>query len=180
MRISQYILLKKWIIEQGYSHEIAWADNVGEPNNAIEFAYEYIWVVLNSGMKNQVAQIIWGRVKPAIEGGQSAFSVFKHPGKAAAIDKVWAEKEKFFSEFQDASDKIEFCLSLPWIGPITKWHLAKNFGADVVKPDRHLVRIAKRYETTPLAMCQKISESTGDRLGTVDLVIWRAANLGII
>src|SRR5204862_28581 len=31
----------------------------------------------------------------------------------------------------------------PYIGPVTCWHLAKNVGMDVVKPDRHLVRMAQ-------------------------------------
>ena len=58
--------------------------------------------------------------------------------------------------------------------------LAKNLGVDCVKPDRHLVRIAKMYNTNPFDMCQKLSDLTGDSLNTVDTVIWRAANLRMI
>ena len=70
--------------------------------------------------------------------------------------------------------------SIPWIGGITKYHLAKNLGFDCCKPDRHLVRISKEYNTSPEELCKRISEATGDRVATVDLVIWRVANLGLI
>ena len=49
-----------------------------------------------------------------------------------------------------------------------------------MKPDRHLVRIAEHYGTDCFTMCQKLSDEIGDRVGTVDYVIWRAANLKLI
>ena len=66
------------------------------------------------------------------------------------------------------------------MGDIIKYHWAKNLGVNCVKPDRHLKRIAKTFNTNPFDMCQKLSEITGDNLNTVDTVIWRSANLGLI
>lgn len=66
------------------------------------------------------------------------------------------------------------------MGDIIKYHLVKNLGFDCIKPDRHLERIAKSYKTDPFLMCQKLSEKLGDSLNTVDTVIWRAANLGLV
>jgi hypothetical protein len=79
-----------------------------------------------------------------------------------------------------AADKLSFFESLPWIGPITKYHLAKNFGVECCKPDRHLVRIARQYDMTPDELCRKLAEETGNSVNTVDTVLWRAANLGFI
>jgi hypothetical protein len=79
-----------------------------------------------------------------------------------------------------AIDKLAFIEILPWIGPITRWHVAKNFGLDVIKPDRHLVRVATAASCTPQALCAKIAAHTGDCLPLVDTVLWRAGNLGLI
>ena len=51
---------------------------------------------------------------------------------------------------------------------------------DVAKPDRHLVRISEVSGETAEALCQRLSDASGDRVATVDLVIWRAANLGVV
>ncbi len=133
-------------------------------------------------MKNQVAVKIWSRVKGALYSGLPVSAVFGHPGKSKAIQEVWERKEDLFQEYcaQPAEKKLDWLQALPWIGQITKYHIAKNLGMDVCKPDRHLVRIAGGYGMTPEKLCSSLANLTGDRIGTVDLVIWRAANLGMI
>ncbi len=180
MKPKRYKRLKAYIIAAGYEHEIEWSENLKPCTKAFDFFCEYTWVVLNSGMKNQIAAVIWERVKKALTEGQLVSSVFGHPGKSTAIQQAWRTQEFYFDGWRRAKDKIEYLQSLPWIGPITKWHLAKNLGLDCCKPDRHLVRIAKAEGTTPEILCQHLSELTGDRIATVDLVIWRAVNLGMI
>ena len=81
--------------------------------------------------------------------------------------------------YDAAVNKVAFLETMPWIGPVTKFHLAKNFGLDVVKPDRHLARIADAHHSDPHTVCAEIAEATGDRIGTVDY-LWRAAALGIL
>jgi hypothetical protein len=138
-------------------------------------------VILCSGMKAQVARIIQARVWGAInEGRPVKGNVLGKSGKADAIDTIWRDRESLFAAFLTANDKVEFCRSLPWIGDITKWHLAKNFGVDCAKPDVHLVRVATHYGTTAAALLAGLAAVTGDRIATVDLVIWRACNLGIL
>jgi len=39
-------------------------------------------------------------------------------------------------------DPVDELILLPFIGPVTVWHLAKNFGLITAKPDRHLARIS--------------------------------------
>lgn len=179
MTPDHYLSLKEKLLSHGYEKEITWAETVWPPPDSMTFFCEYAWVVINSGMKNQVAINIWERVKYALSKGCQVFTVFRHPGKSKAIQNAWDNREKLFQEYllQPAEKKLAWLEALPWIGPITKFHLAKNLGMDVCKPDRHLVRIAGRYGKTPEELCSSLSQATGDRIGVVDQVIWRAANL---
>jgi hypothetical protein len=178
MNLHDYLHLRDQLVTLGYSDEIEWAQTVQPVINADIFWREFAWVVLNSGMKNQVAAGIWQRVRPTVENGGSAAEVFGHQGKAAAINAVYERRGERLAEYLAAADKLAYLRSLPWIGHITCYHLAKNFGHDVAKPDRHLVRIAGAEGVD--ALCQRLACASGDRVATVDVVIWRAANLRLI
>ena len=180
MKVDTYLDLKQALIDEGFAAEIDWAESIRLCENADDFGREYCWVVLNSGMREQVARQIWDRVRPLLQNGQAIDSAFGHKGKRAAIVKVWANRDRYFRHWVDSDCSIDTLVAMPWIGPITKYHLAKNLGAPVVKPDRHLVRIAEEYQTTPTAMCQVIADATGDKIVVVDTVIWRAANLRMV
>ncbi|GMN03051.1 hypothetical protein MTsPCn3_17820 [Erythrobacter sp. MTPC3] len=69
---------------------------------------------------------------------------------------------------------------MPWIGPITVYHLAKNLGADVAKPDVHLERLARGDKTTSQTLCRRLSRWTGYRVATIDTVLWRACANGFL
>lgn len=178
MSPAHYQALRADIISCGYGHEVEWAQSVQPVSDALTFWGEFSWVVLNSGMRNQVAQGIWKRVRPAVLAGQSAATVFGHKGKAAAIDHVYQNREVLLQQYLSAADKLAFIQDLPWIGPITCKHLAKNYGFDCAKADRHLVRVAGQEGVD--TMCRRLADASGDRVATVDLVIWRAANLGLV
>jgi len=180
MEPGKYLDIKAELIERGYAKEIDWTDEVGPCEKPINFFLEFAWVVVNSGMRNQVAEKIYKKIINAIKEEIDISTVFGHKGKVAAIKDVWKNQYEIFTNFQLVEDKISFLEELPWIGKITKFHLARNLGYDFVKPDRHLVRVANSYNMTPNEMCEKLVEITGDRLGTVDVVIWRAANLKMI
>lgn len=182
MTPEYYLNLRKSVVDAGYEHDIEWAQTVLPPKTAEDFASEAIWVILCSGMKEQIARKISRKVWGAIDAGLPVSSVFGHKGKSAAIETIWKERDFLFAAFQSVQDqdKVEFCRTLPWIGNTTKWHLAKNYGVDCAKPDIHLVRVSDHYKTTPFDLCARLSKETGDRIATVDYVIWRACNLGII
>lgn len=180
MNTDTFLQLRQKIIDAGYGDEIVWAESLKPCDNADDFFQEYMWVVLSSGMKNQIARLIETRIYEAWEQGKPTASAFNHKGKVKAIDYVKQHRDELFKSWQTSTDKLSTLKALPFIGDITKYHLAKNLGADVVKPDRHLVRIAESYNTTPLELCRKLSNETGYRLCTVDLIVWRAANLGFV
>ena len=180
MDLATYESLHEQIIERGYGSDIEWSESIKPPASPQHLFSEYGWVVVNSGMKNQIAEKIWDRIQVALRTGLSVRSAFGHPGKSAAIQQAWNDMEGVFLQFQEADDVLAWCESLPWIGPITKYHLAKNLGVNCAKPDRHLERIAKASGETVADLCARLSEASGERVATVDYVIWRAANLGVI
>ena len=160
--------------------DIAWAESIQEPTDAVEFARETIFVIANSGMRFTVAQGIFRRVMARLEAGGSAHEAFGHKGKAGAMDRIWAEREPLLAGFLAAEDRLAYCVGIPWIGDVTKYHLAKNFGVDVVKPDIHLVRLSRAFGTDPDGICRRIAEATGWRLATVDTLLWRACATGVL
>jgi hypothetical protein len=138
---QQFFKIEKAVRKAGYSDAIQRSENVTPPKNAKAFAAEAIYVICNSGMSNVVALQIFERCMAALREGRSARTVFGHPGKAVAIDKIWSDRVVLFKEFRKTDDLLGFCGSLPWTGEVTKYHLAKNLGADVAKPDVHINRL---------------------------------------
>jgi endonuclease III len=83
--------------------------------------------------------------------------------------------EKFRQEKLSTPEKLQ---ELPYIGPVTRYHLARNIGLlDCVKPDLHLIRLAKHWGFPDcVTMCKEMGEGSGLPLGIVDLVVWYAAS----
>lgn len=180
MTVAEYLTLKRAIIARGYAEMIEWSEGLKPVADPDLFWEEYAWVVLNSGMKEQIARQIWEKVRPAVRNGFGAGSVFGYKAKARGIDLVYAGRLALLRTYRKTPDaeKMAWLQTLPFIGPITVYHLAKNYGFDCAKPDRHLVRIAGAEGTH--ALCARLARETGDRIATVDVVIWRAANLKLV
>lgn len=164
------------VVAAGYQSEINWCRDMTtlEACTPESFFEQYVWCVLNAGMKEQVARKIYARYFET-----QNLETIGHLGKRAAIAEGVVEYSHWFSELKKNPDKIEYLQSLPWIGPITKYHLARNIGIDCVKPDRHLLRLAEYYGfDSPLAMCEEIQRFVPyERLGTIDVILWRDCNL---
>jgi hypothetical protein len=110
-----------------------------------------------------------------------ALLAFKNKRK---IDAILSIVERVAAEGMDNIRKqieargIDFIKELPFMGPVTSIHLAKNLGMTLVKPDRHLTRFAsKTGYKSPDKMCQAIAELVGDPLSVIDIVIWRYATI---
>lgn len=167
-----------------YAFEMDYVDHIEpiEKQTEDNFFLEYVWVVLNAGMKEQAARGIFERFCQSIRGGNIDFDIIRHPSKRKAIEKTFNHYILHFQNLQAIhgdNAKIEFLETLPWIGPITKYHLARNIGIDTVKPDRHLVRLAEQFGyKSPLEMCRDIQDNIYyTKLGTIDVILWRYCNL---
>jgi hypothetical protein len=77
-------------------------------------------------------------------------------------------------------DPIPLLREMPFVGPVTVYHLAKNLGFNYAKEDRHLARLALFFGfQSASALCEHLSSKSGDRVATVDLVLWRfCADMG--
>lgn len=167
---------KRKIIEKGYSYEI---DSVEKRNfrdtTANDFLSQYCYVVINAGMRNQIAEKIYQKL--CKEGSDT----IGHRGKRIAIKSMSLSYEHDFEKLKNCKtieQKLEFLVSLKWIGDITKYHLARNLGLDFAKPDRHLERLKVKYGFKDVQiMCKFIAEKTNERIGTVDVILWRYSNL---
>lgn len=191
-----YLLAKNVVVGEGFAQEIEWQERVQFTDlNETVFLREAAWVVLSSGMKESVIRSKFRALSLAFydwlsarqigtnsrECRRNASRIFSHPGKIDSIIAIARSVEEAgFEVFMHkiSSEGVAFLQSLPFIGPVTSYHLAKNIGLDVVKPDRHLLRISAIAGcASPVEFCQKISTAVGDRLPVVDLIIWRYATL---
>lgn len=178
--LKRFRQLERALHDAGYAEDYNWSETLGPPADADRFATAAVYVICNSGMHYRVAQDIFVRCMASLRRRGSVRRVFGHPGKAKAIGSIWREREQLFAAYQSADDKVEFCQSLPWIGPVTSHHLAKDLGVDVAKPDVHLARLARRDKTSVARLCTKLAKQTGYRLATIDTVLWRACATGIL
>jgi len=126
------------------------------------FLSELAWCIYNAGMKMEVIRKKWPALKEAFmefdphgviynsaECLKAALDTFNHPGKAGAVIaaafKIIAgnPEREIGCKLSDMCnlEVLVYLQTYPFIGNITKYHLAKNLGFDVVKPDRHLVRL---------------------------------------
>lgn len=182
-------------LSEAYRRDIEWVDGRRwgdfRQQGPGMFLLEHAYVVLCSGFKNSVVEGFWQDYLRAWRGWeewqtlpigaavQDCNDIFGNKAKNEAIGAAchrmrllgWDDVVENIG--RTGVDALE---AWPWIGPITKFHLGRNIGLDVVKPDRHLVRWAEAlgYET-PLELCEAIGRLTGERVGTVDVVLWRWA-----
>lgn len=191
--VEQYILLRDQLAAAGYSDEYLWCQSVKPPSTADDMAGEMIWIICCSGFREQAARVTQRKVMAALASGRPATDAFPRSGKGRAIDTIWTRREELFREFCEIKDDglavLQWIPKLPFVGgPTLRFHAAKNLGFDVAKPDRWLCRIAGVPESAPtnvrysaaMAVCRPLAEATGDRIATVDLILWRACNVGLL
>jgi len=191
-----YILAKRVVVAEGFAEEIKWQENIDFSSVGESlFLREAAWVVLSAGMRESVVRskfsafsaafFNWVNASAITKNAQhcrrTAGRVFAHPRKINSIIGIASTiQDCGFDAFKRkiCADGVEFLQSLPFIGPVTSYHLAKNIGLNVVKADRHMVRVsALAGYANPSDFCQMISNAVGDRLCVVDLVVWRYATL---
>lgn len=193
---AAYFIAKETVIREGYEKEIEWQRNVSL-NNLTEskFLKESAWVILSSGMNEIVIRKVFPKITNAFFNWESsetiyrnqsdclesALNIFNNPKKIKAIIEIAKEiSDVGFDrslEFIE-NEGVSYLTKFPYIGPATSYHLAKNIGFNVVKPDRHLVRVAKSAGyADPHDLCSDLSEIVGDDIRIIDLVIWRYATL---
>lgn len=188
--VRRYLWAKRHVIESGYGAEAVWqAERRPLQVTTSVFLREATWVILSAGMSERVVRrrfesirrVLWDFDVSAVVQDRSvrerALAVFAHERKIDAIMEVAAVANSLGDEGLRrvlTKGAEEFLGRLPYMGPATTRHLAKNLGWPVAKPDRHLVRLAARAgRPDPDTLCGEISVWLGDPVHVVDVVLWR-------
>lgn len=183
-----YLDAKRQVIERGYIDEIAWQYSTG-PITPDRFVREAAWVILGSGMSESVIGNLFSRFAAELGNFRpgwlavnteiarlGALSVFNHERKIDSILEIARTAHAL------GTDGLRRCMlepeiflqRLPYIGPVTWRHLAKNLGIPVAKADRHLVRLAQMLGRSSVDdLCEEVSAWIGDPVPVVDIVLWR-------
>lgn len=180
-----------------YKSDWEWLETVKSINIDYQtFMLEYAFVVLNSGFRAQTVAKIWPQFKacfygfnryilPEVWRVDDALETFGNVKKVGAIENTGkkfqpiGKFEEWWSEIWHDKDKALVAFEkLPFIGPITKYHLARNLGIDCYKPDRWIIRVAQKVQMEPDVMFEHLSHILGDSTGIIDMVLWRACEQG--
>ncbi|OHT09829.1 hypothetical protein TRFO_21108 [Tritrichomonas foetus] len=145
--------------------------------NFDDFFYEYVYVVMASGFKGKIA----ARLTPLLvdcKGNMAKMQeIFKNQRKLDSIKKVWDNKENW-EETRESFKSVDDLLNLPYIGNITKYHLARNIGLlSCAKPDLHLCKWVEKItgdksEDMVNKVTKEIAEKLKRKQGTVDFALW--------
>jgi hypothetical protein len=187
-----YVEARDYVFACGYEEECRYYGDFSVQNVSEQlFLTEYSWVVLNSGFRESTVRrkfnylslcfYDWVSAEQIITSGDDcvelAMPCFGNKSKLNGI----VEGVKIYTDMGGLDWASEVLTTqryrelevLPFIGPVTSKHLAKNLGVSVVKPDRHLVRFAETVGRNLESICNIIVASSGDNLKFVDTVLWR-------
>jgi len=197
--VGLYTELRTWMLANDTDalQMVDWSEKtLSPPATPEKMASEVIWIILCAGRSAQAARTIERKVWDAINEGRPVVEAFGYRAKAAAIERAWNEREKDFEALQavvsggSVEALVEWCGAIPFVGDDTQFQLAKNFGADLVKPDMWQSRLAgfadrprrsvKYRFPACMALCRPLAESTGDRVATVDSLLWLGCNKGVL
>jgi len=183
---------RSFVCSSRYCDEIEWqrtvcVDHVTEQ----DFLRECAWVILNSGFRESVARDLFPTISLAFFDWTDAKTIRLHEESCMEIASLSFRHNKKLKAMVNAAvcvdnlgmaqvkcdlkaNPIEFLMTLDWIGPITAWHLAKNLGCDVAKPDRHLARVAKCFGYQDVhTLCFELSQTYNEKISVIDLILWR-------
>lgn len=188
--VRAYLHAKRQVVESGYEQELAQQAAAGDVALTPErFTREAAWVILCTGMSAAVVDALFPELERLL-GGFDARWLASHRARARAdalglfgherkIDAILAIADVAEALGQDGlcgamADPEPFLTALPYVGPVTWRHLAKNLGAPCAKADRHLTRVAAAAGRESVdALCDEISRWIGDPIAVVDIVLWR-------
>lgn len=167
-----------------------------------KFFLEYVWVVHATGFSAKAVGKFMPRLMEAygpwrVLAGEFFGDVMErvklacnNPQKAKAVQQMaramrenvfsgdgWTEQETW-ERFRGRIASLDQLAQLPYIGKVTRYHLARNIGLlESVKPDLHLIRLAEHWGFSSCEeMCRAMRGQDDVPLGIVDLYLWYAAS----
>lgn len=175
-----------------------------------EFADMCNYVILAGGFSQKTAKKIHGTITDYLHAYganfDDLFAMFHNKNKIGAVCEIWNNKNALCAEYygiDNVDDKLKFLSNLPHIGKITANHLARNLGENVVKYDIWIQRLGVTFATQSSKckvqssdidngklnpeikracdeMFAYLSRVTGLPIGYIDVVLWKACQIGLI
>jgi hypothetical protein len=190
--LSVFSMASDYVRAAGLDAEVEWQRRTSlDRFTETELLRESAWVILCTGFREAVVRHVFGHISLCFCDWESAAAIvaadpackiaarasFRNEAKLNAILGVAAfVHELGFQVFKTAvvGDPIRQLSRLPFIGPVTVWHLAKNLGLNAAKPDRHLMRLSSGLGFRDAEeFCAAIAEVIGEEAKVIDLIIWR-------
>jgi hypothetical protein len=182
----------KEFAEAHFNEEIIWQRNVSLDDIAeSDFLREAAWVIFCSGFRERTLRTLfsylslcfcdWESGAAIVEHAEvcrtAALAAFNNERKVDAliqISRLVAQNGFAAFKREVLYQSFEVWQTLPYIGPVTVYHLAKNLGLPVAKPDRHLQRLAESLcYADAHELCGDIAKVTGDAPHVIDVIFWR-------
>ena len=171
---------------------LEWAESISRDTftrlTAKRFLAEYCWVIYASGFRVATLEAKFPALKAALREFDlaalvrmrslaSVLSVFNNDRKAKCfLAGSKAIAEEGFPNFKRRvqAEGIGVLEALPGIGPITKFHLAKNIGlVDAAKPDIWLMRAANACSASVDELVAFLSRHNRISRHMVDVALWQ-------
>lgn len=167
-----------------------WRTETPQSRSDQDLLAEYGWVVVSCGMTAHVTQKLWPRLTEAFRHWEpaavaarpvdvrvAALNVLKHPRKLGAILDYAGDLARTPGEMArlanlPVKEVLAYLQTLPWVGANSRYHLARNLGWDVVVRTGPVPRVAAYLLTTPEELVERTAQEVGERIRTVDLVLW--------
>ena len=189
---GEYLKIRKLVIDHG--QDLDWLQHPKRPTTAEKMSEHIIYTQMGSFWKETNVGKYFPKVMAALRAGTPVRQVFKNKRKAKAIEFAWRNRDRLFAELKTFPtsfnapcyevtkadlDLVEWCDKIPYLGEKTKFLAAREFGANVPKPDIWMERFAAYSGEEVLSMCKRLARATGDRIAVVDLVLWYAGSRGL-
>ena len=179
--------------EEHHPDELEWAKGVSADTfkkiKSKKFLHNYCWAVYESGYSANSLEKIFPKLATAFKDFDiTALSKMKSIKPVLKVFNLKRKANCFLKGAKMIADEgfgtykkrlkqegIDALEELPGIGPITKFHLAKNIGlADTAKPDRWLERAARKCRAASVdELVGYLSEKFKSSRHVVDIVLWR-------
>lgn len=190
--LATFATASAYIESVGSAREVEWQANRRFLEfNESDLLREAAWVVLCTGFRETVVRKVFDHISLSFCDWESSASIvaaastcrsvamasFRNRRKLDAIIMIAQLVNDVGFDLLKSRilvDPIRELNMLPYIGPVTAWHLAKNLGVEVAKPDRHLVRLCEELGFADVhELCGTVATATGRAIGVVDFIFWR-------
>lgn len=174
---------RKYLEEIGYGTK--WVYDVSPESISPQYFFEqYIWVVYACNFEVRILEQLEGDLYRAY-GDYETFDETRRVAVLGVINNIrkwnavyntaiklqylgWHDFKKTYLA------GIESMTALKFIGPVTKFHLARNLGFDKCKPDRHMCRLKESFGYSSVdEMCRYLAKKYGLQVKEIDLILWK-------